>query len=74
MMQKEIHRQEANRESMDKQVKQALEALTAAGEGVWDEVKSGGAEAAISLVEGMRKSHVDMIMALSQQVSSPVYP
>jgi len=69
MMQKEIYQQGANRESTDKQIKQAMEALTTAGEGVWDEVRIESTGAAMSLVHGMRESHMDMIMAFSQQVS-----
>jgi len=52
------------------QIKQALAALTTAGEGVWDEVRSQGADAAMDLVQDMRASHVDMVISLSQQVSS----
>jgi hypothetical protein len=53
---------------MDLQIKQAMEALTKAGEGVWDEVRSQGADAAMGLVQDMRESHVDMVIDLSQQV------
>jgi hypothetical protein len=69
MMQKEIDRQEAIRMSMDMQIKQAMEALTTAGEGVWDQVRSQGGDAAMGLVQDMRESHVDMVIAFSQQVS-----
>jgi len=69
MLQNEIHQQGANRESLDKHIKQAVEALTTAGEGVWDAVRIGSTDAAMSLVQDMRESHVDMIMGLSQQVS-----
>jgi hypothetical protein len=68
MMQKEIERQEAIRSSMDMQIKQAMEAFTTAGEGVWDEVRSQGTDAAMVLVQEMRESHVDMIISLAQQV------
>jgi len=69
MMQKEIYQQGANRESMNKQIKQAMEALTTAGEGVWDEVRIESTVAVASLVESVRESHMDMIMGLSHQVS-----
>ena len=55
--------------SMDMQIKQAMEALTTAGEGVWDQVRSQGADAAMGLVQDMRESHVDMVVSLSQEVS-----
>lgn len=68
MLKKEIERQEAIRISMDMQIKQAMDALTTAGEGVWDQVRSQGADAAMGLVQDMRESHVDMVISLSQQV------
>lgn len=68
MMQKEIQRQEAIRESIDLQIKQSMEALTMAGEGVWDGIRSDGAGVAMALVQDMRESHVNMVMDLSQQV------
>lgn len=69
MLKNEIERQEAIRISMDIQIKQAMEALTKAGEGVWDQVRSQGADAAMGLVQDMRESHLDMVISLSQQVS-----
>jgi hypothetical protein len=69
MLKNETERQEAIRTSMDIQIKQAMEALTKAGEGVWDQVRSQGADAAMGLVQDMRESHVDMVISLSQQVS-----
>jgi hypothetical protein len=68
MLKKEIERQEAIRISMDMQIKQAMQALTTAGEGVWDQVRSQGADAAMGLVQDMRESHLDMVISLSQQV------
>jgi hypothetical protein len=69
MMQREVHRQEAVRATMEKQIKKAMGALTTAGEGVWEEIRTEGADIAMTLVQDMRESHVDMIMDLSQQVS-----
>jgi hypothetical protein len=69
MLKNEIERQEVIRTSMDMQIKQAMDALTKAGEGVWDEVRSQGANAAVGLVQDMRESHLDMVISLSQQVS-----
>ena len=70
MLKHEIERQETVRTSLDMQIKQAMEALTTAGQGVWDGVRSQGADAAMELVHDMRASHVDMVINLSQQVSS----
>jgi len=69
MLKNEIERQEAIRMSMDMQIKQAMEALTTAGEGVWDQFRSQGADAAMGLAQDMRESHVDMVISLSQQAS-----
>ena len=54
---------------MDMQIKQAMDALTTAGDGVWDQVRSQGADAAMGLVQDMKESHEDMVVSLSQQVS-----
>ena len=69
MLKNEIDRQEAVRSSLDTHIRQALEALTAAGEGIWDQVRSQGADPAMELVQDMRESHADMVISLSQQVS-----
>jgi hypothetical protein len=69
MLKNEIERQEAISMSMDMQIKQAMDALTKAGEGVWDQVRSQGADATMELVQDMRESHLDMVISLSQQVS-----
>ena len=69
MLKHEIDRQEAVRSSLDTHIRQALEALTAAGEGIWDQVRSQGSDAAMGFVQDMRESHADMVISLSQQVS-----
>jgi len=68
MLKNEIDRQEAVRSSLDTHIKQALEALTMAGEGIWDQVRSQGSDAAMELLQDMRESHADMVISLSQQV------
>jgi len=70
MLKSEIERQETVRISLDMQIRQAMEALTTAGQGAWDNVESQGADAIMELVQDMRASHVDMVIGLSQQVSS----
>jgi hypothetical protein len=69
MMQAEIRRQETLRMVLDTQIKQAMEGLTSAGEGVWDGIRSQGVDATMALVRDIRESHVDMVIALSNQVS-----
>lgn len=69
MMQAEIQRQEIFRMVLDTQIKQAMEALTAAGEGVWDGIRSQGVDVTMALVQDIRESHVDMVTTLSNQVS-----
>lgn len=67
-IQQERSHQEANRISTEKQIREAMEALTTAGEGVWDGIRNQGAGMTMSLVQDMRDSHMDTVKILSQQV------
>ena len=69
MLKNEIDRQEAVRSSLDMQIKQGMDALTTAGEGIWDQVRSQGSDAAMELLQDFKESHADMVISLSQQVS-----